>query len=466
MLLRAAAAVAVITLLTVGATATAGMLAIEDLAFDLRDPGPPVEGGEEVPRAEAGDPQTILLVGSDRRYEERDIKGAARSDTLMLVRLDPDERVISVLSIPRDLRVDIPGVGTRKINDAYSEGGTALSLRTVRELTDLEINHVVEVNFRGFRQLVDAIGCVYVDVDRRYYHSNDGLPQSQHYAEIDVPAGLQRLCGQDALDLARFRHDDNDVMRAARQQNVLRAAKDQLSTGRLISNRKRLLRIFANATRTDRSLATTRGLLTLLKLALYTRSDPVRQVPFPARFVSEDGADYVVASDASIRRTVRRFLHAPAPTKPEPPKRASTARKRSTGLVPAPPVEPEKRVGFPFRRPSELTRNGRYETQAQVYEIRDRAGKPHPAYRLVVTESRLRGRYYGVQGTTWKSPPVLAHPTDFRRVRGRRLALYETGGRLRYVAWRTDRAVYWIANTVDLHLRNDQMLAIASGLRR
>ena len=94
----------------------------------------------------------------------------------MLLRLDPDKDAIAVMSIPRDLKVEIPGYGTGKFNAAYSYGGPKLTLQVVKELTGLQINHVVNVDFLGFVRAVDAIGCVYVDVDRRYYHSNAGLP--------------------------------------------------------------------------------------------------------------------------------------------------------------------------------------------------------------------------------------------------------------------------------------------------
>ena len=92
----------------------------------------------------------------------------------MLLRLDPDNDAIALMSIPRDLKVEIPGFGTDKFNAAYAYGGPKLTLRVVKELTGLQINHIVNVDFLGFAARVNAIGCVYVDVDRRYYHYNVG----------------------------------------------------------------------------------------------------------------------------------------------------------------------------------------------------------------------------------------------------------------------------------------------------
>ena len=131
-------------------------------------------------------------------------------------------------------RVQIPGRGTAKINEAYELGGPALTLRTVKNLTGLPINHVINVDFQGFESAVNAIGCIYVDVDRRYF--ND----TAEYAYINVPSGYQRLCGQQALEYARFRHEDTDLVRGVRQQEVIRATKQQAGVTGLIDKRDKL----------------------------------------------------------------------------------------------------------------------------------------------------------------------------------------------------------------------------------
>ena len=151
----------------------------------------------------------------------------ARSDTTILLRVAADQ--ITVMSIPRDLKVNIPGHGIDRFNAAYTYGGPKLALKVVKQLTGLDnINHVVNVDFNGFADAVNAIDCVYVDVDHHYYHSNLGLAASEQYAEIDVPAGYQRMCGYNALQYVRYRHEDNDLVRAARQQEFLREARQEL----------------------------------------------------------------------------------------------------------------------------------------------------------------------------------------------------------------------------------------------
>ena len=264
-------------LLTAAATATAGLLAIKDVADRI----PKLAQDVPVAPTKPGKPQTLLLLGSDRRYVDRNAKNAARSDTIMLIRLDPGQEATTLLSIPRDLKTEIPGYGYEKINAAYSLGGPKLTLRTVKQLLGIKINHVINVNFSGFRKAVDLLGCVYTDVDRRYYHSNAGLPASVQYAEINIRPGYQKLCGKKALDYVRFRHADSDIVRAARQQDFLRAAKDQLSTSSLINERNKLIKIMQKSTQTDESLRSVKGVLKLAKLAIFSAGHPIAQITFP-----------------------------------------------------------------------------------------------------------------------------------------------------------------------------------------
>ena len=491
MLLRSALAGVLIVLLTAGATATAALMQLDEIV--PRPPVPlPEEAEEEITRTEAGKPQTLLLLGSDRRWIDKKNGDPARSDTMMLVRLDPDENATTVLSIPRDLKVMIPGHGIAKINDAYFLGGPTLTLKTIKALTGLKIHHVLNVNFGGFRDAVNALGCFYVDIDRRYFHSNEGLPPGQRYAEIDVPAGYQRLCGQDALDYVRFRHADNDLVRAARQQDFLRVVKDQLSTSSIIGDHQRLADVFEDAAQTDRSLSTLGGFIRLLKLALYSAKHPVRQLEFPATFtkgsVGNVAVDYVEASPGDVAEVVDDFMHGGGEQKePETLSGSSGRRKprpktleglvsagqmvdgRGVGRALVKRAKGKRRLGIPLRFPAYLTQRGRYaegagEQNPRIYELRDRADRPHTAYRLTVVESVIEGAYYGVQGTTWRTPPLLAHPSAVKRVNGRRLMLFRSGRKLRFVAWRTRAGAYWISNTLTMKLRDDQMLALAASL--
>jgi LCP family protein required for cell wall assembly len=176
----------------------------------------------------SSEPTIALVVGSDHR--SGDGKGApSRSDTLMLVRIDPRTKFISLLSLPRDLHVPIPGFGEDKINAAYSDGGYKLALRTVEDYTGLDVNYLITVDFSGFTKLVGAFNGVYVPVDQYYYHDN---ASGGNYSQINIPPGYQKLNGLDSLAYARYRHTDSDFYRNARQQVFLKAfqqrASDQL----------------------------------------------------------------------------------------------------------------------------------------------------------------------------------------------------------------------------------------------
>ena len=113
----------------------------------------------------------------------------------------------------------------------------------------LHVNHIVDVNFKGFREMVDAIGCVYTDVDHRYYNVSALGPND--FSSINIQPGYQKLCGTLALEFVRFRHTDSDLVRNARQQDFIRWAKDQYGVDNLFANRDKLLRIFGQNAQTD-----------------------------------------------------------------------------------------------------------------------------------------------------------------------------------------------------------------------
>jgi LCP family protein required for cell wall assembly len=471
----------IIFTLSAATTATALLLEVKTYS-DIISTSAPIPGIHEkgvLDDVDPGGPQTILLLGSDRRYEDLVQKRKVRSDTMMLVRLDPSKGATAVMSIPRDLKVDIPGYGENKINNAYFFGGPKLTVKTVRALLNIAINHVVNVNFGGFRRAVDRLGCVYVDVDRRYFHSNAGLPPSMQYAEIDIPAGYQKLCGQDALDYVRFRHADNDLVRGARQQDFLGQAKSQIGVSRLFSDRKGLLRIFATYTQTD--IRGTDAILRLLKLVFESAGHPVQKVAFPGI----DGPVFVEVDPFDLDLAVERFLNARA----SPGSHGSTASnaKRTArqrrladrqdrvvplGLFPAEPAgqlqaEPlAARVAFPVYYPQYAAIGGQYlPSDARAYDIYDKGHHRYRAYRIVASAGQV-GQYYGIQGTTWKAPPILDNPSERRRMRGRTYELFFDGSRLRLVAWRTPRAAYWVANSLLNTLTNKQMLGLARSLTR
>jgi hypothetical protein len=128
---------------------------------------------------------------------------------------------------------------------------------------------------------------------------------------------------------------------------------------------------------------------------------------------------------------------------------------------------PHAGLGFAVYFPTLLTTTSRYQQPAmRLYTIHDRAAKPHRAYRIVLSSNPVEGQYWGVQGTTWRSPPILQDTHDTVLRRGRRLSVYRDGSRIRLAAWRTRHAVYWVSNSLSLSLTNSQMLEIAATLGR
>jgi LCP family protein required for cell wall assembly len=170
---------------------------------------------------------TALVIGSDHRKNGATGKNGL-SDTLILVRMDPDHHIVSLLSVPRDLWVTIPGHGEGKINSAYSEGGDALSLRTVEAVTGVHPNYLLNVDFSGFQRLVDTLGGVYLNVDQHYYNP-PAISAQDGFSEISIPPGYQLLNGANALAFSRYRHSDDDFHRQARQQTFLRAFEARAS---------------------------------------------------------------------------------------------------------------------------------------------------------------------------------------------------------------------------------------------
>ena len=177
---------------------------------------------------------SILLVGVDKS------EGRGLADTLMVCVVQPRTGEVGVLSIPRDSRVELPGVGIRRINAAHSFGGMPLTIETVELLLGLPLDYYVEMNVAGTVELVDAIGGADIEVERRMYYRD----RSQGLL-IDLQPGFQRLDGEQAMEYVRFRHDaTGDLGRVARQREFLRAVAGRLLAPEMVSRIPRLIDVF------------------------------------------------------------------------------------------------------------------------------------------------------------------------------------------------------------------------------
>ncbi|MEJ8278293.1 LCP family protein [Pseudonocardia spirodelae] len=241
---------------------------------------------------------TFLLVGTDTRADEPTTgtdaaagvdAGSQRSDVIMLGTIAPDGHTASVVSIPRDSWVDIPGRGMNKINAAYAYGGAPLLIATVEELTGVRVDHFGVVDFAGFTSLVDSVGGIDVTV-----------AQATSNAGVDFAAGPNHLDGAQALAYVRQRYDlpGGDLSRAARQQNAIKALLDRVQdTAR---TDPAALYAFAtsvgDAVSVDDSLSNT-GLVQLALQARDLRAGNMAFVTAPVSGLGREGAQSVVYLD-------------------------------------------------------------------------------------------------------------------------------------------------------------------------
>ncbi len=471
-----------------GATSASLILYLSDIANALKNHSE-IQGLDPfLTKTTSSGPQTILIIGSDKRNQA--ISGKfGLSDTTMLLRLDPDRGAIALLSLPRDLKVDIPGVGTDKLNAAYSLGGPKLTLRTVKQLTGVQVNHLVNVDFTGFARAVNAIGCVYVDVDRRYY-----IAPNTGTSEINLQPGYQALCGFDALSFARYRHTDNDIVRSARQQAFLREARAKVPPSRLIEDRKKLVKIFTTYTSSD--IGSAEEMLQVLRLFFDLRGAQIKEIHFNGTL----GPSYVTATPDEIKTAVNQFLGVegtpgPAgssakPKKPvtaqQPPdhtkSRPVVPKKKSSGSsLPSTLVRTSygrqlaqairaRKEKVPVFYPTVLEEGSDYAQKPRVYKINGKGDQSPPhnqraAYKWVFSLPTL-GDYYGFEGTRWQDPPILSDPTDEKTIGDRDYKLFYDGDRLRLVAWQTDQGSFWVSNSLIETVSNEDMLKIAEGFRQ
>jgi LCP family protein required for cell wall assembly len=259
---------------------------------------------------------TALVLGYDHRAG--DGTDTSRSDTMMLIRADPVTNTISMLSFPRDLQVPLycPGKGggpavaqgTGRINSAYAYCGLGGALETVRHLTNVPINYLIPINFLGFIGVVNKLGGVWLDVDRRYYNKNVGTSETD-YANINLQPGYQHLTGKQALDFVRFRHTDSDLYRLARQQEFVGAARQQVAKSLGLST---VLGIVNTVTQ-NHYMEVERGgravnLSDIKKYASFAYSLPHGHV-FQVKIQDVVGQNELSASQSSIDDAVQQFLN-------------------------------------------------------------------------------------------------------------------------------------------------------------
>ena len=249
-----------------------------------------------LPKWNGSDRVTILLLGVDKREDE-----ASRSDTMILVNIDPVEKTARMLSIPRDLKVIIPGYGAQKINAAYAfgdadavpGGGAGLMMRTIEANFGIDIDYYAQVDFNGFTDIVDTVGGVTLDVP--YPIRDDEFPgPGNQYMRIHFQAGWQHMDGERVLQYARTRHDDGDGRRAVRQQQVLLALREQAITRDLIRDAPELITEVGDTVRTDLDSG---QVLQLVRLASEINQSEIVQMTINDALVVYEDPEFYFSAD-------------------------------------------------------------------------------------------------------------------------------------------------------------------------
>lgn len=249
------------------------------------------ESQPETPPVAASKRMNILLLGTDQRANE-----PARADTIILAFLDLDHHDIKLLSIPRDTYVQIPGHGKEKLAHANAYGGPELTVATVENLLDVTIDRYVEINFEGFKEMIDILGGVELEVEKRMYYPQEG---------INLYPGLQRLNGEDALAYVRFRSDPmGDIGRINRQQKFLKElAEEAFRLGTIL----KLPELIKEA---NQSITTNIGFTEMLNLAKAAKNfDPGRMeaatLPGTAQYINQ--LSYWVPTTQDVEEIIAQF---------------------------------------------------------------------------------------------------------------------------------------------------------------
>ncbi|WP_217924622.1 LCP family protein [Miltoncostaea oceani] len=447
--------------------------AVVDATLPFLGTGAPGSAEVDLP-APAGAQQTtnVLLIGSDTRTSS-----GGNSDTLILARLDDAKGTISLLSIPRDLKVPIPKHQDFKINGAYSIGGPALTIETVRDYFQVRIDHFAVVDFAGFQKLVETLDGVYLSVDQRYFNRNDGSAEN-NYADIDLEVGYQKLEGADALSFARFRHTDSDYFRQARQQMFLSELKRVLSTTLGPSNPGKLRNVLeATADATTSDISSLTELIDLVNAVRDVAPDRVYRFTIPTTGgLESDGRYYLYADPEEVQEVMRAWHDPSAPREPVP--QASREGSGVEGSTREDRAVAADGTGDDGGQAAALLEG--LSADAGGLAVCAPARRPvgssylednHRSYRLnnkpsiALAGSLGSGRSFLWMWSAWDRPPILDQPHETRTIDGRRYRLYRDAGHLRVVAFTQGATTVWLTNTLRGDLSDKTMLTMATSCR-
>ena len=272
--------------------AVAGALFASSSLFDDK----PTEN--KAARMASPDKTVVMLMGVDER--EGDV---GRSDTLMIATLDAKKHKAAILSVPRDTRVKIKGHGFDKINAAYAYGGHRLTQSTIEDLLGVEMEHYVIINVNAFTKIIDAIGGIDINVEKRMYYEdpwddNGGLV-------INLYPGQQHMDGSTAITYVRYRDEEGDIGRITRQQKFMKAVMDKLTSPSIIPRIPAIIGQVVDSINTDLSVKQMIEFMAALKEA---QSNGLQTEMLPGKPVYIDGVSYWIPDLAKLRATIANTL--------------------------------------------------------------------------------------------------------------------------------------------------------------
>ena len=242
--------------------------------------------------------KNIVVMGCDIRKDD-----VGRSDTLFVVMLDKSKKNAALLSVPRDTRVKIKEHGWDKINSAFAYGGHKLTQETVQDFLGIKLHNYVVVDFQGFKDLVDVIGGVDINVEKRMYYYD---PYANF--EIDLRPGKQHMDGKTAMQYVRYRDEEGDIGRIRRQQKFIMALYQQIASKNIIAKMPGVSKQIMSMIKTDLSLKEMMELGKVMHDMLEKDGLKMSMVPGTPKYI--DGISYWIPDIPKMRQQMAEMQEA------------------------------------------------------------------------------------------------------------------------------------------------------------
>lgn len=240
----------------------------------------------------------IMIMGVDRRADD-----VGRSDTLMVLTYNPNEQKASLLSLPRDTRVHIEKNDYDKINHAYAYGGHELTQKVVESFLNVPINYYVLIDIQAFEKIIDAVGGVDIDVEKRMYYEDPWDDDGGLY--IDLQPGMQHMDGKTAITYVRYRDEEGDIGRIKRQQNFMKAVMDKLVSPTIIPKLPAIVSAVSDSVETDMSVS---EILSFLGTLQDAKDNGLKSEMLPGKPVYIEGISYWVPDISKTRQILANTL--------------------------------------------------------------------------------------------------------------------------------------------------------------